>query len=133
MRLKNFSLNYGVQVFKSFSDEARVRILNLLLEHKELTITDLEHILEFTQTKTSRHITYLRHADLVSSRKADQWVFYFVRDEMVFVVSQMLGLVNKDGLLQKDLETYRILYSNRELAINKIEGKQWTGFDKPIP
>lgn len=127
MRLKNFSLSFGMQVFKSFSDESRVRILNLLVEHKELSITDLEHILDFTQTKTSRHLTYLKHADLVSSRKEDQWVFYYVREEVAYIVGQMLVFVNKDAVLQQDLETYRILHSNRELAINKIESKKWTG------
>lgn len=131
MRLKNFSLSFGMQVFKSFSDESRVRIINLLVEHKELSITDLEHILEFTQTKTSRHLTYLKNAGLVSSRKVDQWVFYAIRDEVSYIVSQMLIFVNKDVVLQKDLETYRILHSNRELAINKIESKKWTGFNPP--
>ena len=51
MRLKNFSLNFGTQVFKSMSEEARVRILHLLYRNGEMTISDLEHILDYTQTK----------------------------------------------------------------------------------
>ena len=54
MRLKNFALGYGTQIFKAFSDESRVRILFLLHHYEELCISDLEHILEFTQTKTSQ-------------------------------------------------------------------------------
>ena len=45
MRLKNFSLQFGQQVFKSMSDESRIRIMNLLLHHKELCGTALELIL----------------------------------------------------------------------------------------
>lgn len=69
MRLKNISLNYGMRVFKALSEEARVRILHLLMQNEELCISDLEHILEFTQTKTSRHVTYLKNAGLIGSRK----------------------------------------------------------------
>ncbi|HAS60021.1 MAG TPA: transcriptional regulator, partial [Algoriphagus sp.] len=52
MRLKNISLNYGLRIFKALSEEPRVRIIHLLMLNKELTISDLEHILDFTQTKT---------------------------------------------------------------------------------
>ena len=44
MRLKNFSLPFGGQIFKALSDEARIRIMHLLYKNKELTISDLEHI-----------------------------------------------------------------------------------------
>ncbi len=127
MRLKSFSLAYGLQIFKSFSDESRVRLLHLITHNQEMCITDLEHILDFTQTKTSRHLIYLKNAGLLSSRKHDQWVFYFLKEEVTHVVTELLGLLQKDPVLQKDLETYNVLYSNRELAINRIESKQWTG------
>lgn len=44
MRLKNFNLPFGAQVFKALSDEARIRIMHLLYRNHELTISDLEHI-----------------------------------------------------------------------------------------
>ena len=51
MKLKNFSLNYGSQVLKALSDEARIRILYLLHRNKDMCISDLELILDFTQTE----------------------------------------------------------------------------------
>jgi len=125
MRLKNFSLSFGSQIFKSFSDEARIRILFLLYQNKELCISDLEHILGFSQTKTSRHVNYLKNAGLVSSRKADQWIFYFLKEEAYDIVTQIFSYLNKDTVLIKDQETYQILLSNRELALNKIETRSW--------
>ena len=125
MRLKNFSLSYGTQIFKSFSDEARVRILFLLYQNKELCISDLEHILGFTQTKTSRHVNYLKNAGLVNSRKADQWIFYYLKEEAYDIVSQIFSYLNKDAVLIKDQETFNILLSNRELAVNKIAARSW--------
>ena len=106
MRLKNFSLAYGTQIFKSFSEEPRIRIIHLLFRKKELCISDLEVILDFTQTKTSRHIAYLKNAGLVSSRKVDQWVIYSIKEEVIDFVGQIFDFLNKDSMLEKDLETY---------------------------
>ena len=119
MQLKNFNLQFGSQIFKSFSEEARVRIMFLLFNESELSISDVEHILEFTQTKTSRHLTYLKHAGLLNSRKKDQWVFYQIKEEVMGMVSQIFKFLNKDKQLQKDLEVLKVLLSNRELSINK--------------
>lgn len=125
MRLKNFSLNYGTQIFKSFSEESRVRIIYLLFHKNELCISDLEAILDFTQTKTSRHIAYLKNAGLVHSRKLDQWVLYSLKEEVKDMLGQIFEFLHKDSILQGDLETFNILYSNRELSLNKIEQKTW--------
>ena len=125
MKLKNFSLPFGAQIFKSLSDEARVRILHLLLKNGEMTISDLEHILDYTQTKTSRHVTYLKNSNIVNARKHDQWVFYSIREEVELVMIQIFNFLNKDARLQKDQETYEILKSNRELAENRISKQGW--------
>lgn len=125
MRLKNFSLNYGTQIFKSFADESRVRIINLLYRNDELSISDLEAILSYTQTKTSRHISYLKNSGLVNATKKDQWVFYSIKEEVYDMVAQIFEFLNKDIQLQKDQETYNIMHSNRELAKNRLAAKDY--------
>jgi ArsR family transcriptional regulator len=123
MRLKNFTLGFGSQLFKAFADESRVRILFLLHHYPELCISDLEHILDFTQTKTSRHLTYLKNSGLVGTRKQDQWVFYQIKEEVKDFVSQIFKYLHKDPALINDLDISKVLESNRELAIHKIRGK----------
>jgi ArsR family transcriptional regulator len=91
----------------------------------ELTITDLEIILNFTQTKTSRHVSYLRNSGLVNQVKKDQWVFYSIKEEVYNMVSTMIEFLQKDLQLQKDLEYYKNMSSNRELAINKLKVKDY--------
>lgn len=125
MRLKNFNLSYGTQIFKSFSDESRTRIIHLLYRKEELCISDLEAILDFTQTKTSRHITYLKNAGMVTARKYDQWVFYSIKEEGYNMVSQIFNFLNKDAILQQDLEIYETMNANRALAKNKIEARNY--------
>jgi ArsR family transcriptional regulator len=125
MRLKNISLNYSVQVFKSLSEEARVRIVNLLRHNKEMSITDLELVLGFTQAKTSRHITYLKNAGIVNNRRVDNFMFYYIKEEAAQILEQIFVFIQKDPTLKKDQEDYETLYSNRELGINKLEIKRW--------
>lgn len=120
MRLKNFSLTYGTQIFKCFGEEARVRIIHLLYRNEELSISDLEAILDFTQTKTSRHINYLKHSGLVNSTKKDMWVMYSIKDEVHDIVARIFDFLNKDLQLQKDQEIYNVMNSNRELSSNKL-------------
>jgi len=128
MRLKHFSLAFGEQIFKALADESRVRILHLILRNKEMCISDLEQVLDFTQTKTSRHLAYLRSAGLVGPRKLDQWVYYSLKDEAADLINQIFGYLERDTILLKDQETYQILYSNRELAVNKLHNRRWTTY-----
>ena len=125
MRLKNFNLQVGSQLFKSLGDESRVRILNLLHHNNEMCISDLEHLLDYTQTKTSRHISFLKNAGVLSSRKVDQWTFYTIKMEVRDLIEVVFSFMEKDSQLQKDLEDYKIMYSNRALSINKIEGRKY--------
>jgi ArsR family transcriptional regulator len=125
MRLKNISLNYGLRIFKALAEEPRVRIIHLLMLNKELSISDLELILDFTQTKTSRHLIYLKNAGLLGSRRVDQWMFYYILEEYIEIIQQIFKFIQKDSNLLKDQETFEILKSNRELAINKIQNNQY--------
>jgi len=120
MRLKNISLSYGTTVYKALSDESRVRIINLLMEFKQICISDLELVLDFTQTKTSRHIHYLKNAGIISGKRIEQWVFYQLKDEVIDFLQQSLKFVKKDQTLLSDIETYNVMFTNRELAAYKI-------------
>lgn len=119
MRIKHFSLSFGSQLFKAFSDEARIRILFLIFSNEKMCSSDLEHILDYTQTKTSRHLSYLKNAGIINFKRTDQFIYYYIKDELKDIVNQLFQYLNKDQTLLNDLETYRILYSNRELAICK--------------
>jgi ArsR family transcriptional regulator len=125
VRLKSINITYGEQFFKALADQTRIRILHLLFNNKELTISDIELILEFTQTKTARHMTYLKNSGLVSSRKHHQWVFYYIKDEAMDIVAQMFQFLKNDATLMEDQKVVVTLKSNRELSINKFEQKKW--------
>lgn len=125
MRLKNFNLLLGSQIFKACADESRLRILNLIFSNGEMCITDLEQILAFTQAKTSRHLIYLKNAGILTHRRYNHWVFYQVKDEVYEIIKQIFQFLQKDQQLEKDQQLYKTLYSNRELAINKMQRDGW--------
>ena len=65
--------------FGVLADEARLKLLWLLLNHRELCVCDLMAALEITQSKASRHLATLRHAGLVADRKDGTWSYYSIR------------------------------------------------------
>ena len=72
--------------FKVLADEARLQILWLLFNHRELCVCDVMAVLEMTQSKASRHLGTLKHAGLVTDRKDGLWSYYAlcpVTDELV--------------------------------------------------
>jgi ArsR family transcriptional regulator len=125
MRLKSFNLPLGSQIFKACADESRLRILHLIFENEEMCISDLEKILEFTQTKTSRHLTYLKNSGILTFRRYNHWVFYQIKDEVYEILKQIFQFLRKDQQLQKDQQLFQTLYSNRELAVNKVQIDAW--------
>jgi ArsR family transcriptional regulator len=125
MRLKSFNLTLGSQIFKACADESRLRILHLIFENGEMCITDVEKILDFTQAKTSRHLIYLKNSGILSFRRYNHWVFYQIKDEVFEILKQIFQFLRKDQQLQKDQQVYQTLYSNRELAVNKVQIEAW--------
>ncbi|MBC6988070.1 ArsR/SmtB family transcription factor [Hymenobacter sp. BT491] len=127
MRLKHFNVAFGTQLFKALGDESRVRILHLIWRNQEMCISDLEQVLDFTQTKTSRQLLVLKNAGLVNFRRLDNWMFYYLKDEVLDLVQQQLAFLERDPQLLHDQEVYQTLWSNRELAAYKLQTRRWTG------
>ena len=121
MRIKSFTISFGAQLFKALSDESRLRVLHLLHENKKMCISDLELVLDYTQTKTSRHLSYLKNSNMVLFQKIDQYSFYSLSPQVKEFMDNMFNYLNGDSVLVKDQEVYRIMYSNRELRIAQLE------------
>src|SRR5689334_2493970 len=62
-------------LFKALGDATRLRILGLLLTG-EVCVCDIHESLRIPQSKTSRHLAYLRRAGLVATRRNGLWIHY---------------------------------------------------------
>ena len=79
-----------INVLKALSDETRLRIINLLYE-QELCVCELVEVLQMSQPKTSRHLSYLKNSGLVSDRKHLQWVYYsLTKDNSLKFLDQLV-------------------------------------------
>ena len=89
-----------------------------------MCISDLELILDYTQTKTSRHLIYLKNNGLLNYRKEDQWIYYFINPIYKNTIGDLLLHFDKNEVLREDLYEYRTLYTNSELAVRNLHQKQ---------
>ena len=124
MRFTSFQLNIGSKLFKALSDEARIRILYLMYTNGEMCISDIEQILDYTQSKASRHMTYLKNSGLLNTEKYDQWVYYSIKEGYMSIIPQVFSYLEKDTTISKDQETFETLYANNILAIRKLHNQQ---------
>lgn len=78
------------KLFKSFSDESRIRLL-LLLEQQELTVAELAEITQLAQPRVSTHLSMLKKNALVICRKQGVSSYYrlnidlFVKEHPHFI------------------------------------------------
>jgi ArsR family transcriptional regulator len=101
------SLESADLLFKACADPTRLRILNLL-SPGELCVCDVVKALDMPQPKVSRHLAYLRRAELVENRKKGLWVYYRLADatsELHQSLIDCLGCcLGKIPMLAADLE-----------------------------
>ncbi len=70
-------MEHLAEFFAALADATRLRIL-LLLHESELSVEELQDKLGEHQPKVSRHLAYLRRANLVSTRRNGKRIFYSV-------------------------------------------------------
>jgi len=105
-------LRETARFFKVLADEARLKMLWLLFNNRELCVCDFMAVLEITQSKASRHLAALRNAGLASDRKEGLWSYYSLRP---------VG----DELAKAHLKLLRASLSRREDAkqlLTKLDG-----------
>lgn len=62
-------------LLKAASDQNRVRLL-MALRHGELCVCQLIEFIQLAPSTVSKHMSILRNADMVESRKKGRWVYY---------------------------------------------------------
>jgi ArsR family transcriptional regulator len=67
-----------VRVFEALGNSTRLQMLEIMASHKEICVCELVQITGLSQSGISSHLTVLRHAGIVRSRKEGLWVFYAV-------------------------------------------------------
>lgn len=107
MQVSEYNVETLAHIHKALGDVTRLRIVNLLAHLGELCVCDVESILEVSQSKASRHLTYLKNAGIVSDRRDGTWVYYrLVREGSVLrsALRELKKALAEDPQAIRDLE-----------------------------
>jgi len=86
------------RIFKSLSDETRLRILQLLITNGELCICDLMESLGLPQSTVSRHVAYLKNTGWLDDRRGGVWMYYSIRKDVGKYHEKLVHLLKECGL-----------------------------------
>lgn len=81
------SINYNIEklehmseVLKAVAHPLRIAIVDLLIHHKELTVTEIHSKLNIPQPEASRQLRTLKNGNLIKLRKEGNTRFYSLID-----------------------------------------------------
>lgn len=73
-------LNF-MTIARALTDENRVRIL-MALREREMCVCQITAFLDLSPSTTSKHLSILKQARLIESRKKGKWVYYRLADTL---------------------------------------------------
>lgn len=123
-------LNASWDTLKLLSDPTRLRIL-ALLSREELSVAELQEVLDMAQSRISSQLALLRQADMVIDRREGKKAFYSLREDLSPAVLHLLRtacdtLQTEPELAEDRANLERILGKRRahqEQYFNLIAGK----------
>jgi DNA-binding transcriptional ArsR family regulator len=107
-----------ISASKALSDSNRVRLL-CALRHGELCVCQLIALLKLAPSTVSQHLTILKNAGLISSRKEARWVYYRIQDKPSALCDKMLAMIPESAacselIAEDDKRLKKILRTDKE-------------------
>ena len=76
------------ELFRSFSDTSRVRILSVIIIEQESNTSTIAETLGLTESAVSHHLRGLRQMHIVQARRDGKGVYYSVIDPHIIALFQ---------------------------------------------
>lgn len=83
-----------LNITRALSDETRVRVL-MMLSGGELCLCQIIEILKLAPSTVSKHMSILRQAGLVETRKEGRWIYYRLTDSKNRPANEILKWLKK--------------------------------------
>ena len=107
-------------LFMALADKTRLRLLNLMAED-EVCVCFFTEVLGDSQPKISRHLAYLRNADLVEARRDGKWMHYSIKwpddDGLRSVLRSTLNAMAESAEMRADKARYENVCCTPELLV----------------
>jgi DNA-binding transcriptional ArsR family regulator len=87
-------------VCKTMANPVRMEIIYALKEG-EKTVTELVEIMELTKSNVSQHLSVLKGAEMVSTRRDGQNIFYSIANEKIIEACRLMREVLMEQISKK--------------------------------
>ena len=116
-----------MSVAKALADENRVRVL-LALRDRELCVCQIIELLGLAPSTVSKHMSILRQARLVESRKNGRWIYYRIADrdapiEAAEAVAWASRSLSRDAQIRQDRERLKEILKLEPEELCRRHGK----------
>jgi ArsR family transcriptional regulator len=106
-------------VLSALVNSTRLRCVLLLMEHGELCVCELNHVIGGAQPNMSRNLGLLREAGIVTDRREGQWIYYQINPDLPDWVFDLISATAKGA---EKLDPYQ---SDKE-ALSIMPGRPGT-------
>lgn len=83
VRLGKKKLEKTAYVLKCVAHPVRISIIDLLEQEAQLSVSQLQEVLQIEQSLLSHHLTNMRDKGIVETRRQGKNVFYFLADSSI--------------------------------------------------
>lgn len=104
-------MNKVLNITKALADESRVRGV-FLLKNGELCVCQIIEVLELAPSTVSKHMSILKQAGLVDTRRAGKWTYYRLANE----TADLSGVEILSWLLRRLEDDPKIIADSIRLA-----------------
>lgn len=113
-----------IRTTKALADENRIRIIGAL-SGRELCVCQLIELLCLAPSTVSKHLSILRNARLIDSRKQGRWMYYRLADQRVSRANAeaihwiLRSIIETDRFIQDSQCIEEILKISPEILCNQ--------------
>jgi ArsR family transcriptional regulator len=104
---------FQAELFKALAHPRRLEIVHLLRD-QELAVTDIHTMLDLPQANISQHLTILRDAGVVASRRSGKQIYYSLSSKNIIKASDLLREILIDQY--QGLETNEFTMKMKDLV-----------------
>jgi ArsR family transcriptional regulator, arsenate/arsenite/antimonite-responsive transcriptional repressor len=118
-------MRHLVRTTKALADETRIRIIGAL-QGRELCVCQLIELLGLAPSTVSKHLSVLRNARLIDSRKQGRWMFYHLAGkdapgQVLAALEWIIGwFVDSSQFIQDDRRLKKILEIDPEILCSRL-------------
>lgn len=90
IQLDYAELRKAVLVLRAINHKLRQRIIDLLEENEEMTVTDIYIKLRLEQSVASQHLAILRRAGVVTTNRSGKFIYYSLDNERLSQIARLV-------------------------------------------